>query len=111
MKLVYLAVPYSHPEWGIRRARYEQAIEAVDALLKRGVMVMCGRVLVEELRTEDPEALWPLFRTLIDHADEMWILALPGYSESRGIRRELEYALKQNKRVRYLDPADLAQAA
>lgn len=41
--------------------------------------------------------------TFVDRSDEVWVLNLPGWEESTGVREEVMYARKHNKPVKVIE--------
>ena len=42
----------------------------------------------------------------IDASDEVWVLKMPGYTESVGICAEIDYAMKWGKPVKFIECED-----
>ena len=95
--ITYLASPYSHPDPEVRQDRFERAVVAAGKLMRRGRTVFCpiahshdiGIYLGEESSFE----FWmrqdlPILR----HCAELVVLMLPGWRDSRGVRREIDTA-------------------
>lgn len=107
-KLIYLASPYSHSDPKIQEQRFLAAAEATAKLQDRGHLIFSPIVHSHHCVpfTEkkggafgDWEALDKAF---IDRCDEIWVLELDGWSTSTGVNAEVEYAILQGKRVRFL---------
>ena len=98
MKKIYLACPYSHPEVQIRLWRVLQANKKAAELMEAGNLVfspLSHSHSISEYCNVDPtdhdfwlrQDLW-----ILDICDEMYILCLPGWSESKGIDTEIKHA-------------------
>lgn len=48
---------------------------------------------------------------MMDRADELWILQMPGWDDSYGIEQERKYFTKAGKPVRYMRWPELELAA
>jgi hypothetical protein len=95
-KLIYLASPYSDRSAKIMRQRYLAAVAATGAMIRAGLNVYCPVAYTHtlaELAGLDARdhALWmPLDLAILARADALWVLTLPGWAESRGIKMEVE---------------------
>ena len=107
MKKIYLASPYSHPNESVRKLRFELVCSYTAELMKSGYVVFSPIAHSHPISAyldnpndgnfylkQDLEML-PLF-------DEMWVLTLDGWQDSRGIKKEMEFAEKNNIRVRLI---------
>jgi hypothetical protein len=105
MKKIYLAAPYSDPDPKIREDRTILADYTAAKIMQQGYVVFSplshshriahhiGNHLSHDFwLTQDLEMLFL--------CDEMWILTIPGYSKSKGIRRECDMAETWGKPVR-----------
>lgn len=105
--LIYLASPYSHPSAAVREARYLAARALTIEELRLGSAIFSPIVYGKDMETAIGTAFepWAAFNdTVIEKCDEVWVLCIEGWQQSRGIRHELEVAFRLNKTVRYLDP-------
>ena len=100
--IVYLAVPYSHPNPKWRELRVLAADLAAAALMQAGFVVfspishshpisLCLPVEVNNLEFWQEQDF-----PLLGQADIMVTLALPGMLESNGVRAEELWCLKHN---------------
>ena len=91
MKRLYLACPYSHPDPAMRRLRVHQANMKAAELMEAGNLVFSPLSHSHPISNHcnvDPadhdfwlrQDLW-----ILDICDEMHILCLPGWDESKGI--------------------------
>jgi len=110
MGYVYLASPYTADSMLVRETRFIHNIHASAYLintLKQHVfspVVHCHPIV---FRYELPQEweFWSQYdEIMISNADELWVLCLPGYTNSMGVQTELKIAKKLGKRVRYLIP-------
>jgi nucleoside 2-deoxyribosyltransferase len=96
--LVYLASPYSHPDPEVKERRFEAACRAAARYMDRGFQVFCPiahshpieKIGMDAIRNE---AFW-LHQdfAILRHCDRLVVLCLDGWTESRGIEREREFA-------------------
>jgi hypothetical protein len=113
MKLVYLAAPYSGPDLqtignNVNRARKYalQLAERRIAFISPTNMTAHFELLLGRLR--DPGYEWWLEMTieLLKRSDA--VLAIPGWQESNGARREVQYAREHGMPV-FEDLAELEE--
>ena len=107
MKKTYLACPYSHPEIRTRLWRVSQADKKAAELMESGNLVFSPLSHSHPISNHcivDPtnhdfwleQDLW-----ILDICDEMHILCLPGWDESKGIKTEIEHAVSKGVHVVY----------
>lgn len=105
MNLVYLASPYSHPEAHIREFRFDAACKATVALIRQGHNVFSPIVHSHPLVAHGMGGAWSdwikIDHDWISRCDEVVVLCLEGWTESVGVRAEIEYAKSIGKPVRY----------
>jgi hypothetical protein len=107
--LIYLAVPYSHPDPAVREARFHAANKAAGAMMAAGLHVF------SPISHTHPIALccdlplgfnyWEAFdRAILSRCTRLVILMLPGWSESTGVAGELAIAEEMGLPVEYRAP-------
>ncbi len=109
MKKIYLAAPYSHKDPAVRSAR----VFLVDK--KAAELMMAGNLVFSPLSHSHPiskhcdvdpcdndfwlrQDLW-----ILAFCDEMQILCLDGWQESKGIKTEIDFAEKLGIAVRMVE--------
>jgi hypothetical protein len=108
--IVYLASPYSHPEAGVRGARYDIACAHAAQLMAAGECVF------SPIAHSHPIAEYLDDRLVCDFdfwmAEDLPILAacsvlkvlcIDGWKESRGVQREIEFARERGIPVEYIE--------
>lgn len=111
--LVYLACPYSHASMDVRLARFEASAHAAAYLIHQGMFVYSpitmthpiDLVLAEEGDTMGSDYWCDFDEAFMSVCSEMIILVIPGWDQSRGIKREAEFFASAGKPVRYMIPA------
>ena len=113
--MIYLASPYSDPDSAIREQRFEAACEATAVLMRQGQWTFSPIVNTHVLTTHGmplDSGFWePYNRELLSRCSELWVLMLPGWRESVGVRREVAMAEEMKLSVVYwtgpdsLDPS------
>ena len=112
MKKIYLACPYSHADMEI----VERRVMAVNAWA--GKLMRQGHCVFSPLSHSHPIAMTMVGQShmdtnfwlaqdlpmLVDWADEMWVLKLEGWEQSKGIHIETVAAWEFDIPVYYIDP-------
>jgi hypothetical protein len=106
-KLIYLASPYSDPSADCRRRRFEAACQASARLIRGGDMVFSPiahtHPIAEAAELPLGWEFWAEYdRRMLAACDELVILQLPGWAESRGVRAEWAIARELGKPVRFM---------
>ena len=104
---VYLAVPYSDPDPEVRRMRFELANEMAARLLEEGFNVLSPISHSHPIslyigNSNDGDFWCENSLAFLECCDEMRVYCLPGWRESRGIAREIEFAKSHGIPVTYL---------
>lgn len=113
-KLIYLASPYSHADPKVRQLRYEYCVVAVAELLHQGIFayspilhnhaISCFRDL-----GRDFEAWEKYDITFLVRCDELRILTLEGWQESKGVTGEIQWANGFNIPITFMDPVPIPE--
>lgn len=114
--IVYLACPYTHPDYGVREARFHSANRAAAQLIKQGRIVyspitmthpLDGELAGESTMGSD---YWVNFDlAFMEACSEMVVLMADGWRESSGIKREIAYFEERGKPISYIDESDIRQ--
>lgn len=114
MSIIYLASPYTHSDPVVCDARFETVTEIAAKLVLQGKIVFSpitmthpyDRILAEPGNTLG-SAYWVDFDiAFMDVCSEMYVVKSPGWDQSSGVKREIDYFKQQGKKITYLDPAD-----
>lgn len=108
-KVVYLSAPYSSEQPEIAERRFHALLDLQVALLNAGIT--CINPLANALpficqpneQSLDYNTILDIDLKILARCDEMVVLALPGWSQSEGVKRELEYAITLKKPVTILE--------
>ncbi len=107
--LVYLASPYSHPNESVRNARFDAAVDCCGWLLKNHPTKLIYSPIAYShqiaLRCALPTdwRFWSRLDTFfLTRCSEVWVLAIEGFSQSRGIAAEREIAENLHLPVRFV---------
>jgi hypothetical protein len=111
---IYLAVPYTHESPKVQADRAKQVSICAAALLADGFNVyspISHGVALESAGVSNGDhrvrhfshTRWlEICKPMIDAAEKIFVLPLPGYMESKGVKLEIDWALSQGKKVVYL---------
>ena len=110
--LTYIASPYAHPSAAVREARLEAVRHVCGKMVDEGRIVMSPLVYLGELafRGVHPPQGWYAFDLqLLARCDELIVLQLPGWEDSRGVLVEIAGAQTKGIPIRLmpLEKADL----
>lgn len=98
---MYLASPYSHKDPFVREIRYLMTTQALAEALKLGVYIYSPIVHCHELAkiADLPRdaAFWREYNfTMLNCAEQLWVLMLEGWEKSVGITEEIDEARRLN---------------
>ena len=107
--LVYLASPYSHDDPEVRLARYWGAVKKAAELMIAGRCVFSPIAHTHEIglligKPVEHDFWMSQDRAILRHCDVLAVLMLPGWTESKGVREEIEIARKNGIAVEYVLP-------
>lgn len=94
--MIYLASPYSSPDPGIMSERYTKTMIVAAGLLRErrwcySPIVHCHEMAVRFSLPKDFDYWSEYNYHMLERADEFYILALPGWQESRGVEAERQW--------------------
>lgn len=107
--VIYLASPYSDEDPDVRQRRYVEVCRAAAALMQAGYVVFSpiahGHSIAEagDLATAPHGFCMGQCIPMMDRCDEVMVLRLEGWAESRGVNEEIRYAEKIGVPVHYLE--------
>jgi Domain of unknown function (DUF1937) len=108
---VYLAAPYTHESQQVQADRARQISVCAAALLADGFNVYSPISHGVALETASMDvgdhrvrmfshARWlEICKPMVDAAERLFVLPLPGYMDSKGLAMEIEWAKTQGKKV------------
>lgn len=111
--MLYLSAPYSDSSAALRNWRAARCAIAMADLMAKGRLVVCPATMNHEAvsalieRAADPgRSYWQaLERKLATSCDELVVLKLPGWAESRGVAREIALFTEMDKPITFIDEA------
>lgn len=109
--IIYLACPYSHPSMEVRVARFQASAQAAAHLIHQGKFVYSpitmthpiDLVMAAEGDTMGSDYWCDFDEAFMSVCSEMIILVIPGWDESRGIKREAAFFEAAGKPVSFLN--------
>ena len=105
--MIYLASPFSSTSAVVRRKRFEAVQRATLILIQRGHVVfspIAYSFQFAEMIGTDWEPWQTFDLSMIDAADELWVLMLAGWQDSVGVQAELRHARRLGLPVVFIDP-------
>lgn len=105
MKKVYLAIPYSHKRKAIRGYRFEVACRIAKLLTLQGYLVVCPVIPAHHMKLPTDWEFWKKHDiSFLEWCDELWIIMLPGWKQSKGTQSEIQVANLLNKKIVFIEP-------
>lgn len=109
--MIYLASPYTDKNPEIQEYRFQAVCYAARRLLTKGIKIFSPVAHSHPISRYGLPGNWEFWegwdKEFIDACQEIWVLCLDGYKESKGIKGEVEYAKATGKRIVYLDAVTL----
>jgi hypothetical protein len=107
-RLIYLASPYSHTDPAVREHRFQKACQAAATLMSRGVLLFAPICHTHPIAMAGdlPKGwnFWQRYdRIMVERCEEVWVLMLVGWRESKGVMAEIALAEKLGKPVKYME--------
>ena len=105
--MIYLASPYSHPDHAVMEDRFNAVCRVSAKLMLRGVLLFSPIAHTHPIAVagELPRGwdFWHAYdRWFVSNCDELWVLRLDGWRESKGVSAEIALAVEYSKAVVYL---------
>ena len=108
MKKIYLASPYYHKDPKVRESRFIAACKKAGELMNQGYFIYCpiahSHPIAVQCELPKDWSFWEQYDTeYIKWVNEVWVVMIPGWDQSTGIKAETEIAEKMGKPVRFID--------
>jgi hypothetical protein len=104
--LIYLASPYASPSAAVREARLEAVRHVCGKLVNEGRIVLSPMVYLGELALDKgvhpPQGWYAFDLQLLARSDELHVLQLPGWEDSKGVLVEIAGAQTKGIPVRLM---------
>jgi hypothetical protein len=103
--MIYLASPYTHPDPAVREQRFDAACVVAALLLREGHLVFSPIAHSHPLMRFGLPIEWDFWSRYdschLERCDEVLVLMLDGWEESRGVQAEIALAKSLGKPVWY----------
>ena len=106
--LIYLASAYSHPDAVMREHRFITACRIAGAFMAKGHHIFSPIAHTHPIavHTKLPVG-WDFWQqydyAILSRFDELWVVDMPGSSESKGMKAEIEYACTKKLPLRVVE--------
>ena len=103
--LIYLASPYAHESAAVREARLEAVRHVCGRLVNEGRIVLSPMVYLGELAAKGvhpPQGWYAFDLQLLARCDELLVIQLPGWEDSKGVLVEIAGAQARGMPVRLM---------
>ena len=107
--LIYLASPFAHQSAEVREARLEAVRHVCGKMIDEGRIVLSPLVYAGELAQRGfhaPQGWYAWDLQFLARADELLVLQLPGWEESKGVLVEIAAAQARNIPIRLMSLED-----
>lgn len=110
---IYLASPFSHPDFAVREQRFEAACRVAAQLTRQGKTVFSPVVHSYHLCQHGLPSDWQFWQqhdlAFLAMCDEVAVLKLDGWQQSIGVQAEIAAAKALGKPVSFLSVDDQAE--
>lgn len=106
-KLIYLASPYSKYPGG-REQAFKEVCKKAWEIMHTGVQVFCPiahshPIEVEVKKIGSPEFWLEQDYSVLMRCDELWVYKMPGWEDSYGVKKEIQFAKWEDIPIKYLE--------
>lgn len=112
--MIYLAAPYTHTDPAVREQRFAIANRVAADLIRAGHQVFSPISHSHPIALNGAPSDWltweALDRRLLAASDELSVLMLDGWRESRGVQAEIDLAIEMDLPIRYIRPEEFGIA-
>lgn len=106
--MIYLASPYSHSNPATRERRFRIVCREAARMMRHGQQVFSPIAHTHPIAQFDLPKGWEFWeefdRWYISRCDEVVVLMLRGWRESKGVQAEIKIAEELGKPVSYIEP-------
>lgn len=107
MRKIFLACPYGHADSLIVEQRFELSNAVAAQIVRAGAAVFSQVSMSHPINQQFADldkaavgALWaPVDRVFMEAMDELIVIDAPGWKESSGVAREIEFFKQRDRRV------------
>ncbi|WP_271079173.1 DUF1937 family protein [Aurantiacibacter sp. MUD61] len=113
--IIYLGGPYTHSDQAVKVDRYEKVTKAAAHLIEKKLIVYSPLTMthpIDVIMAGEGETLgsdyWVAFdEAFMEHCCGMIVLQLPGWDQSSGVKREVEFFQDKGLPVIFLQPQEI----
>jgi len=111
--VLYIAAPFTHEKPEIRERRYRTACRASALLMQANIVVFSPLshsvpiVQHGELDEMDSKFWLTMDLPLLERCDELLVLALDDWKQSKGVKEEVFFAFQHNKPITFIRESDI----
>ncbi len=107
-KLIYIASPYSHPLDDVRIENYKIVSNFTADLVSKGNVafspITYGHHLVDFKEMPTDWEFWKNFCfSFLSKCDELIVLTMPGWKESKGVMEEIDFCVDNGIPITYIE--------
>jgi hypothetical protein len=108
-KLIYLASPYSHPDKQIQEENFKQISRIAAKMAAKGEVAISPITYGHTLVGFNPDmpTTWEFWEefclSILIHCSKMIVVKMQGWENSKGIKGEIEFALKHGIEVDFIE--------
>ena len=107
--MIYVASPYSHPDWHERQDRFRKVCQVCARLIRKGLTPFSPIAhthpiaVYGDLNKVDWES-WKRFDLeMIRHCGALYVLTISGWKESTGVQAEMIEAKRLGIPIKFID--------
>lgn len=102
---IYLACPYSSSNKDTMLLRFRAACKYAGELMQQGYIVYSplshSVPIADQMDNHLDHAFWlRQDESFLEWADEIWVMDLPGWNQSKGVQYEIEWAIGHGREWR-----------
>lgn len=105
--MIYLAAPYNDSDPSIVQARMEIIYRVMGEFMKEGRHVVTPLFMHEIVIRHELDGTYEYWEKycldMLKRCDEMIVLCLPNWTESNGVKGEMEFCKRTGKRVTFME--------
>jgi nucleoside 2-deoxyribosyltransferase len=109
--MIYLAAPYSHRNPAVEEERFQAVCLYAAKLINSGIHVFSPIAHCHSIGLHGLPGDWNFWkdfdRAFLEICDEVWVLMIDGWQESKGVHAEINIAVSLGKSVVFVKPDEI----
>ncbi len=105
--MIYLASPYSSNDPAVQQQRFDAVCQVASNLMQRGFFIfspICHSHPIAQFGLPTDWAFWEKYdKKFLAMCDELWVLMLDGWGQSKGVLAEMNLAYELGKTIRLVN--------